>query len=316
MPAPSNRTDSFAQRSLADAIARGPLTPPVALKIANELALELKNLHDQTRVYGKLTPNTVLLTDTGAQLMPQRSYWEKGAPEHDVQAFGGLVYQMLHGNPPPPSLTAAEVKIPTAQGGEAKLKATCTKLALRCANPKATVMTMQQVATELRLLGVLQRQEHAGQRTTPEEAPPPAPAYRAPATWTPPIEMLIESPGALPLPPPPPLSEDPELSVPPREQEEETAEPVVHLGPSSFGQPAAKPPAKEDPRGGKCPRCDAAVVYESRARSKFELLLERMKVPLVRCHRCYHRYFVVGSLKFSKDMPVGSARRFRARKRA
>jgi len=39
-------------------------------------------------------------------------------------------------------------------------------------------------------------------------------------------------------------------------------------------------------------------------------------VPLVRCHRCYHRYFVVGNLKFPKEMPVGSARRFRARKRA
>jgi hypothetical protein len=128
--------------------------------------------------------------------------------------------------------------------------------------------------------------------------------------------MLIDAPGAIPLPPPAPLPEAPALPPAASAPEEETAPPVVQLNPASFGQPKPKPPSKEEPRGGSCPKCEAPVVYESRARSKFEQFLERMNLPIVRCHRCYHRYVVVGRLKFAKDMPVGSARRFRPRKRA
>ncbi|MEO8592777.1 MAG: hypothetical protein ABI759_05620 [Candidatus Solibacter sp.] len=312
-PPPSDR---LAPRSLADAIAQGPLPLQLALHVAYDLAGELRDLHEQARAYGKLTPHSVALTDAGARLLPQRTYWEKAVPERDIQAFGNVLYQMLHGVPAPSTLTASDIRLPAGQTGPARLQATGTKLALRCLNPRGSRLSMQQVATELRLLSVMQRQEDAHARP-PEESPAPHPGVKAPATWTPPIGMLIDTPGAIPLPPPAPISqaEDSAPAVSGGADEDGAVIPVVQLGPTSFGQPKPQPPSVEATRGGPCPKCDAAVVFVSRARSRFEMLLERLKVPIVRCHRCYHRYFMFGSLKIPKDMPFGGDRRFRPHQR-
>jgi len=59
----------------------------------------------------------------------------------------------------------------------------------------------------------------------------------------------------------------------------------------------------------------AKVPPSSSARSRIEVFFERMKIPIVRCHRCYHRYLVIGRIRIPKDMPVGTARKFRPRKR-
>jgi hypothetical protein len=287
----------------------------VALRFANDLAVELRELHEQSRAYGKLTLHSVSITESGAHLAPLRTYLDQAVPERDIQDFGQMLYQMLHGNPSPSTLSAADIRIQSSATAPARLLASGTKLALRCISPKGSGLSMQQVTTELRVLTVLQRQEDAHMRPMHEHpSAPPRPYPNAPPGWTPPIEMLIDVPGVVPQPPPasidqaglPPTSAEPDPGATP---------PIVPLVPTSFGAPAPKPPAKEAPAGGSCPKCACAVVYESRARSPVELFFERMKFPIVRCHRCYHRYVVIGHFKFSKDMPVGTARKFRARRR-
>ena len=93
------------------------------------------------------------------------------------------------------------------------------------------------------------------------------------------------------------------------------AAPLVPLGPDSFGHPEVEPKAEPQPAGGTCPACASAEVYVSRARSRFEKMLERWRVPICRCHRCYHRYVVFAGLKIGKDMPAGTERRFRPKRR-
>jgi len=286
------------------------------LRFASDVAVELRDLHEGSRVYGKLSVHSVSIGQAGARLTPLRSYWDQAVPDRDIQAFGAVLYQMLHGNPPPSTLNAADLRIHSPENGPARLRAAGTKLALRCLSPKGPRITMQQVATELRLLTVMQRQEDANARSPSEYSPPPAPSpdrNQAPPTWTPPIEMLIDVPGAVPLPPAAAFDEIGHAT--PAVPDSEIAAPVVQLGPASFGEPEPKPPAQEVPSAGRCPKCDAAVVYMSRARSGIELFFERMKFPIVRCHRCYHRYLVIGRIRIPKDMPVGTARKFRPRKR-
>lgn len=304
-------------RSLADALSQGPLPLPAALRFANDLAGELRDLHEQSRAYGKLTLHSVSITESGARLMPVRSFWDHSVPERDIQAFGQIFYQMLHGNPPPATLTADDIRIKPSATAPARLRASSTKLALRCISPRNPRLSMQQVATELRLLTVMQRQEDANTRpeNDNQSAPsaslqPTAPAPMAPPLWTPPVKKPIDTPGTVPLPPTGPIEP---IDVPRTSAVPDPAAtlPVVLLGPDSFGAPNPRVPAKASPAGGSCPKCAYPVVYVSRARSRFELLLERMRIPIVRCHRCYHRYIVIGRFKFSKEMPVGSARKFR-----
>jgi hypothetical protein len=148
---------------------------------------------------------------------------------------------------------------------------------------------MQQVATELRLLTVMQRQEDVN----------PLPGNEA-----------------VSLPPPPAASirqtDRPRPSATPNSA---SSAPIVPLGPTSFGSPKPKLPATPEPAGGSCPKCECAVVYVSRAHSSIERFLERMNFPLVRCHRCYHRYVVIGEFKIPKNAPIDSARKFRPIKR-
>jgi hypothetical protein len=82
---------------------------------------------------------------------------------------------------------------------------------------------------------------------------------------------------------------------------------VVPLVLNSFGNPSDRPPAEAAPRGGPCPRCECATVYVSRARSDFESLLVKLRVPLCRCHRCLHRYFAISRFKIGKDIPAVAA---------
>ena len=79
--------------------------------------------------------------------------------------------------------------------------------------------------------------------------------------------------------------------------------PLVPLEAAHFSKPPPKPVELEPAGGGNCPRCDSASVYLSKARSRFEEQLGRWKIPLCRCHRCYHRYFCFAGLKIPKEMP-------------
>ena len=133
--------------------------------------------------------------------------------------------------------------------------------------PKGAPLSMQQVDTELRLLGLLLRQYE----TNPRRGRVPLAAAAE-----------ADAPG------------------------ETGGAPLVPLGPGSFGQPRAKVKADLQPAGGTCPACASAEIYISRARSPFERLLERWRVPICRCHRCYHRYVVFARLKIAKHLPAES----------
>ena len=273
--------------TLADLLALGPLPLAAALRYAGEIAAELRDLHQQARTYGKLTASSVLLTESGAHLAPSHRFWEEPILERDVQAFGAVLYQMLTGMAAPATLTAAEIREPGANTGPAHLRPAAVKLALKCMAATGTPLSMQQAATELRLLGLLLRQYEANTRDGREPVP-----------------------AATPIP----QREAPEPAQ--RAQAGETsATPVVPLGPDSFGHPKERAQAEPQPAGGTCPKCHSTAVYVSRTRSWLERMLARWDVPICRCHRCYHRYVVIARLKIGKDMPVGSERAYKPKRR-
>jgi hypothetical protein len=55
------------------------------------------------------------------------------------------------------------------------------------------------------------------------------------------------------------------------------------------------------PTGQRCPQCGGDDVCKSKPRTWLESVMKRCRVPLFRCQRCYHRYFVLLRLKIAKD---------------
>ena len=278
------------------------------MRCAHEVATELWDLHRQNRAYGKLTAGNVLMTESGAHLVPLQNR-DAAAPEADKQAFGAMFYDMLVAEATPESPGAADIRLRGALTGHPRLRPTAIKLALQC-RQEGTALTMQQVATEVRLLGLLlreyQRNAPSGQKAatprTPflvQAAPPPEEARMAGSQDTPPPAPDAGLPSE-------PAEAGIEESLPAFES---GAALVIPLGPDSFGHPEPKPRAEPQPAGGKCPKCASLSIYVSRARSPFESTLERWGVPLCRCHRCSHRYVVFAGFKIAKQLPPGARRR-------
>ena len=271
--------------TLAGMLAVGPLPLAAGLSCAGEIADELRDLHARTRAYGKLTASRILMTESGAHLLPLTDYQDGAMRQRDVEAFGAVLYQVLTGTAAPATLTSVDLAVHGAPTGPSRLRTAAMKLAVRCLAPKETPLSMQQVATELRLLGLLLGQYE----TNTGEGRKPAPAEPAPKA-------------------------NPPAAVPPGPGGT-GAVPLVPLGPASFGRPKEEPKGEPQPAGGNCPKCDSRVVYVSRARSRFERMLVRWQVPICRCYRCYHRYVVFGRFKIGKNMPVGAERRLRPKHR-
>ena len=273
----------------------------------------MRDLHERSRAYGNLTASSIVLSGSGARLLPSRSSWDQTAPLRDLQAFGAVFYQMLTATLPSDTMTSADILVHGPRTGLTRLRIQAAlRLALNCRGPKGARLSMQQVATETRLLSVLLRQYESSAR----HAQAPAPFL---VTTAPPEEDDIA----------PPLAAEPDVApeLPVSAQYPETisaemsspgegiAAPVVSLVLDSFGRPGPKTPAERQPAGGRCPKCDSPSIYVSRARSPFEMMLDRWGVPICRCHRCYHRYVVFARLKISKDMPAATERNFQPRRR-
>ncbi len=293
--------------TLADVLASGPLSLPELLRCANEVAAELWDLHRQSHAYGKLTAGNVLMTESGARLVPLQN-WDDTAPEADKQAFGAMFYEMLAAEALPGSLGAADIRLREALSGHPRLRPAAIKLVLQC-RQDGTALTMQQVATEIRLLGLLLREY---QRSAPSGQK--AGGLRAPFL----VQAAPPMAGSQDAPPPVPDASLPNEPAEDGIEEslssgESGAAPVIPLGPDSFGHPEPKPRSEAQPAGGKCPKCDSAAIYVSRARSRFEAMVERWGVPLCRCHRCSHRYVVFAGLKIAKQVPPGARRGYQAR---
>jgi hypothetical protein len=180
------------------------------LRCAHEVATELRDLHQQTRAYGSLTASSILISDSGARLVPSRSEWDQAAALRDIRAFGAVFYQMLTGTVPADTLTAADIRIEGPRTGSSRLRSAALMLALNCRGSKGARLSMQQLATEIRLLGVLLRQYEANARNAPAPAPflvtvPPPSEPAEEVEFAPADALLLEAAPEVPLavlPPP------------------------------------------------------------------------------------------------------------------
>jgi hypothetical protein len=325
--------------TLSARLLRGRLPVAAIFHLAHDIAVELRDLHQQSRGCGRLNASSVLVSGQSARLIPFETYWDASVAGRDVMAFGSLLYEMLTGSPLPMHLPASDMAA-LASRGNGRLRTAGMQLAFKCLAPKGQPLNMQQVATETRLLLLLLRQtENASPAGIQEEdRGVPLPAFSALPRHTPVLPNTLlptagdfgigakppavgaasGSPGSGPpqrqsrlrtarrlAPPPPPA---------PSQEPEEPAEPArplpapVSYSLKSFGKPGAAVEPEIDEDGGSCPKCDHPTVFVSRARSAFERTLERCGIPICRCHSCYHRFIVVAGIKIGKPLPPGNSR--------
>jgi hypothetical protein len=283
------------------------------LRCAAEVAKILTDLHQQGRGHGRVTTATVLMKESGAELLPARPHWEQGAEEHDVTGFGTLLYELIMGAKPPVDASAGSFRAPGPNTGLVGIRSAAMRLAGKCLGYFQVTLSMQQAATEVRLLWVVARQLEA--RGAAEPAPMAAPFLVTPA-----VSKPRNSPKA--KPPVAPREQRPKMPVPESDEAEfgmdlEAGDPVVQVEASDFTKTEeAKIGPKISPQGSPCPKCDGAPVYVSRPRTSFERMLVRWRIPICRCHRCYHRYVVVWSMRIRKSMPQHIERRFKPKARA
>jgi hypothetical protein len=260
--------------TLAERLARGPLSLAYALQCATDLATALRQLHADRYAHGSINAGTVLLRESNARLAP--AYPNSRASQHDdVAAYGAVLYQLVNGCAPPAGFTVTR-PLPTAHRNNAEgLAAAATDLAYRCmASHPENAPEMQKVLMEVRLLSVLSRQPEVNTPERPNlipvpQAPAAAPVRSAPAEPAEPgtADDLPTFPAVLP-----------ELNL----------TPVADLVPSDE----------------RCPKCRSNYVYESKARTWFERHFSRWNIPLCRCHRCYYRYCIVLGMKIRKESPL------------
>ena len=276
------------RETLADYLAAGPPSLSVALHCATSIADSLRDLHEDGRAYGGLSPSAVIIADSGTSLMPH--HIQSPAPlSADIQAFGSILNELMIRSVAAPGEYAGPAGT-TSRSTPLGIRTAAARLAGRCMAAKGDSPGIQQVLTEVRLLYVMARQNESD----PQPAAPPVPVIPTAPYPIVPAAPFLPNPQPKASAVPRPLPDVPEVA------------PVVPLQATSFGKPEPRPMPETERAGGKCPKCDSSDVFVSRPRSKLENLLVRWKFPLCRCHRCYHRWFKIMGIRFAKDMPVGS----------
>jgi len=169
-------------RTLSQYLAAGRMPVSEALRHATELADALRRTHGEGRAHGALTPDSVLLTATGLQLLPAQpdtaALTAYVAPEQihghqpdtctDIFSFGAVVYEMFTGRRAfggdtaealAASISASE-PAPIGQDGFDRLVSTCLSK-----DRAGRWQRMQQVVMELKLLAASARCAENGAAT-------------------------------------------------------------------------------------------------------------------------------------------------------
>ena len=249
------------RRTLADVLSRGPLALPQALSYAAQVAKQLRDLHAAGNVHGLVSSPVILVEARGAKLPPSLAYPGEQPAQCDVQGWGTVLQEMLAGQPNADDKPfGAPLPANARKGPEAVLPA-ARRLARKClARSPERLLTMQQAYNEVRLLAVLARQYHLDGLPAPV-----APKPRTLETVTP-APVPLRTPGTARLTP----------------VEDKYASRVA---------PAACAP---------CPRCDMSPVYLSTPRTLMERLVSAWGTPICRCHRCLHRWLMIGKRRFDR----------------
>ena len=147
------------EESLASRLAQGPLPLRFALSCAEDVAAALRELHRAGRAHGEVSPTSVVLHRSGAELVPPNGRASEANSSADVSAFGAVLYQMLTGSKPPRGGLVAAPEEPLPDADPASLRAAAMRLAAKClASPPERAPTIQMVSIEARLLNMRARQ--------------------------------------------------------------------------------------------------------------------------------------------------------------
>ena len=91
-------TRNIGSRTLAGRLAEGPIPAEQAFRYATLLGQALRDLHDTGRSHGAVSPETIVLTADGLELLPpDATSWQSDIPG-DMFAFGSVLAEMLPGD--------------------------------------------------------------------------------------------------------------------------------------------------------------------------------------------------------------------------
>jgi serine/threonine protein kinase len=291
--------DGVQPDTLARRLSQGPLPLGYALQCATDVANSLRSLHEQGRMHGSVNSDSVIISGSGAQLLPPNGHARYTVAGADVSAFGSLLHEMLTGSKPSPRATPPLPPAPSRKTDEG-IKIAATRLASKCLRSTTnSPAEMQRVLTEVRLLSVQAkiREKLPSTAAGGEIAQPPSSLVRR-------AEPMPPSSLGRPAEPKPTSG----VSGPSEPQPRNPSPPASVVQPLNFTPiPAAGflSTRKADlvdpsPSDIKCPACGVPSVYPSRPKTWFETLLAAWGSQPLRCHRCLHRYVVILRLRFAK----------------